>query len=235
MGFGKDVSRTGVSRKAGEAGIFVDAIINGSRVKFLIDTGATVSIISPRILHLDMKDSQIVLDKVNQKVLTADGTALKVEGSNSIAFLLSGLTVNQKFTVIDVGIDGILGLDFLTSNNCSLDLTNSCMLVDKKRVRLSFEGKIGCCRVTLAANVTIPPCSEIIEIITLCNVVTPVYEKVPDLGIIETSDLFIESERDLGARALVLGSNVAPVGLMNLSTQPRRLYKGTYVANLSEV
>ena len=58
----KDVSRTGVSRKASEASIFVDATINGSRVKCLIDTGATVSMISPRILHSVMKDSQIALD-----------------------------------------------------------------------------------------------------------------------------------------------------------------------------
>lgn len=44
-------SRTGVSRKAGEAGIFVDASLNGYKVKLLIDTGATLSIISPDILN----------------------------------------------------------------------------------------------------------------------------------------------------------------------------------------
>ena len=45
QGKDKDASRTGVSRKAGEAGIFVNATMNGSKVKLLIDTGATVSII----------------------------------------------------------------------------------------------------------------------------------------------------------------------------------------------
>jgi hypothetical protein len=34
----KDTNRTGVSRRAGEAGIFVDAVINGNKVKLLIDT-----------------------------------------------------------------------------------------------------------------------------------------------------------------------------------------------------
>jgi hypothetical protein len=43
-------NRTGVSRKAGEAGIFVEAIMNGFRVKLLVDTGATLSIISPDVL-----------------------------------------------------------------------------------------------------------------------------------------------------------------------------------------
>jgi hypothetical protein len=35
-------NRTGVSRKAGEAGIFVEAIMNGFRVKLRVDTGATL-------------------------------------------------------------------------------------------------------------------------------------------------------------------------------------------------
>lgn len=52
-----------------------------------------------------------------------------------------------------------------------------------------------------------------------------------DLGIIETLDRFIGSERGLVARAFVLGNNVAPVRLMDLS-QPRSLHKGVYVANL---
>jgi hypothetical protein len=43
-------NRTGVSQKAGEAGIFVEAIMNGFWVKLLVDTGATLSIISSRQL-----------------------------------------------------------------------------------------------------------------------------------------------------------------------------------------
>jgi hypothetical protein len=82
-----------------------------------------------------MGDSRPILDKVTQDVLTADGAAMNVEGSLSLSFLLTTLKFNQKFTVIDVGIDGILGLDFLTSNNCSLDLPNSSLLIGGERVR----------------------------------------------------------------------------------------------------
>ena len=173
-----------------------------------------------------------MLSEVKQEVLTADGSAMKVEGSISISFIMSNMKFSQLFTVIDVGIDGILGLDFLTSNNCALDLPNSAMVVRGKRVKLSFEGKIGCCRVTVADNITIPPGSEVV---TRCNIVAPVYEKIPELGVIESSDRFLESDCGLVARALVKGSNVTQVRLINLATEAMCLYKGTFVATLSAV
>jgi hypothetical protein len=67
------VSRTGVSRRAGQTVIFVDAVI-----KLFKDTGATVSIISPDTLHSVTGDPKPILSEVNQEVLTEDGSALKV-------------------------------------------------------------------------------------------------------------------------------------------------------------
>ena len=97
---------------------------------------------------------------------------------------------------------------------------------------MHLEGKIGCCRVTLADNVCIPPASEVI---TMCNVVPPLFEKVPEVGLIEPSYQFVESDRALVARAVVIGSKVAPVRMMNLSDQAHTIYKGTLVANLLPV
>ena len=83
-------------------------------------------------------------------------------------------------------IDGILGLDFIKKNNdCLIDLPNSSMRIKGKKVKLSFEGNVGCCRITLTENVSIPPNKEVI---TMGNVVPPVFEKIPSVGIIETSD-----------------------------------------------
>jgi hypothetical protein len=126
-------------------------------------------------------DPKPILSEAKQEVLTADGSTMKVVGSISISFMMSNMKFSQLFKVIDVDIDGILGLDFLTSNNCALDLPNSAMVVRDKRVKLSFEGKIGCCRVTIADNIAIPRGSEVV---TRWNIVAPVYEKKPELGVI---------------------------------------------------
>ena len=62
-------NRTGISRKPGEAGIFVEAIMNGFRVKLLVDTGATLSIISPDVLHAVLNDPSPILAQVDQPTL----------------------------------------------------------------------------------------------------------------------------------------------------------------------
>lgn len=102
----------------------------------------------------------------------------------------------------------------MTNNECLVDVYNASMIVKGKQIKLSFEEKLGCCRVTIAENVTIPPCSELI---TMCNVKPPVFEKVQLFGIVEPSDRFLESDRGLVARTLIKGNKVAPVILMNPS------------------
>jgi hypothetical protein len=110
-------NRRGVSRKAGEAGIFVEAIMNGFRVKLLVDTGATLSIISPDILYSILNDPNPTLAPVDQPILMAECTALKVEGSISMPLMVSNLVFNQTFAVAHTRVDGILGLDFMTNND----------------------------------------------------------------------------------------------------------------------
>jgi hypothetical protein len=120
--------------------------MNGFRVKLLVDTGATLSIISPDILYSILNDPNPTLAPIDQPILMADRTALKVEGSISMPLTVSNLVFNQTFAVAHTGVDGILGLDFMTNNDCLIDLPNSSMVLKGKRVKLSFEGEIGCRR-----------------------------------------------------------------------------------------
>jgi hypothetical protein len=79
----------------------------------------------------------------------ADRTALKVEGSILMPLTVSNLVFNQTFAVAHIGIDGILELDFMTNNDCLIDLPNCSMMLKGKRVKLSFEGKLDVLEVTL--------------------------------------------------------------------------------------
>lgn len=178
--------------------VFFYASLNGYKVKLLIDTGATLSIISPDILNTVVERTNQNLAKVTQPILTADGTAMKVEGSIIIPLTISSLSFNQKFAVADIGIDGILGLDFMTRNGCIVDISNVCMLVQEKCLKLFFEGKSGCDEVTKRENITVPSCSEIV---TKCNVKPPVLKDVSLLDIIEPSDRFLEPWGWLMAKA----------------------------------
>jgi hypothetical protein len=54
--------------------------------------------------------------------------------------------VVQAF-VAQITVDGIIGLDCLRSNAGLIDLQNSMLEVDGKRVSLKYAGKLGCFRV----------------------------------------------------------------------------------------
>ena len=57
----------------------------------------------------------------------------------------------------------------------------------------------------LGGNVSIPPNSEVLAI---GNVIPPVFEKIQSVGIIETSDRLLKSDRGLVARALIKGNTI---------------------------
>lgn len=66
----------------------------------------------------------------------------------------------QAFAVAEIGVDGILGLDFLKDHHFFIDMESLSLKAGGKRHALHMEGKIGCCRVTLADDVCIPSSSE---------------------------------------------------------------------------
>jgi hypothetical protein len=51
--------------------------------------------------------------------------------------------------VAQITVDRIIGLDCLRSNAGSIDLQNSMLDVDGKRVSLKYAGKLGCFRVVI--------------------------------------------------------------------------------------
>jgi len=57
----------------------------------------------------------------------------------------------------DINVDGILGLDFQRSQNCTINVAKSSILIDGHKVCLQFEGQIGCYQVTTAKTIKMQP------------------------------------------------------------------------------
>ena len=73
------VGSTETLSKAGQGGLFVKADMYGYTANFLIDTGATVSLVAPHIYHLCAAQlgKPPVIDELGKPILTADMTPLK--------------------------------------------------------------------------------------------------------------------------------------------------------------
>lgn len=137
------VGRSGVTYKVGEAGMFFHALVNGKVVKLLVDSGATMSILSPDVLN-SVGFGNLQLVRLSRPIVTANGSPLKTDGLLTTNMQLGSDNFAQAFAVAEIGVDGILGLDFLKDYHCFIDMESLSPKVGGKRHALHMEDKIGC-------------------------------------------------------------------------------------------
>jgi predicted aspartyl protease len=141
--------------KAGESGMFFKVEINDKVLEFLVDTGATITLVS-RNSTMNIVDSGS-LKQLNSDVVIADGTSLNVYGVQVLPLSIQGRQFQCKMVVADLTVDNILGLDFLQSNNCTLNMSDCSLTMQNPDVRIPchYIGKIGCYRINLSENIAL--------------------------------------------------------------------------------
>jgi predicted aspartyl protease len=108
-----------------EAGIYVQAMINGSLSKMLIDTGAQLTLISKRMYDLLNHNSRPKLQESAHKVFNASGGILIQYGKAEFCISVGNSETLISAIVTDITVDGILGLDFLKKENGVINLQSN--------------------------------------------------------------------------------------------------------------
>ena len=134
--------------------------IEGHPVRFLVDTGATITLVSTRVYS---KLFGSILRPVDFTVYQADGEPMATKGHMTCQITLGPLKVLQDVVVADLQEDAILGMDFLLSNDCKLDLVEQKMQIQDISVSLwNIQDKGSFCKVTVAEDGRIPGKHEVI-------------------------------------------------------------------------
>ena len=133
--------------------------------------------------------------------------------------------------VVDITVDGILGLDFLKACKGAIDFQTSSLKLNNELCQFSWEGTLGCYRVTANSDVCLPPRSE-----------TIILAKVPGENafgsadyLVEAEPKFLESGRALVGRTLVKGQDMVPVCVMNVTDNAHHINRGTLIAKMTAV
>ena len=87
-------------------------MVNDVPVRFLVDTGSSITIISESVLD-KMGEQQPQLIPDGTDVLLADGGSLKVQGKHLMKLQFDKEVRESEVWVADIQTEGILGLDFL--------------------------------------------------------------------------------------------------------------------------
>ena len=212
-------------------GLYADCKINGIDTECLIDTGATLSVLSLKAWDIISQSSSNDIKPFKMQVFTASGSQIEVKGKVSVTIEICGIQCIVDMIVADIDNDAIIGLDFLKDNSCKLDIENATFTVKDRRCKLGLAGKLGCYRVTESETVEIPARSEaIIE-----GKVSVLILRQSDLGMVEPANKQLGTGNSLIAKALICVKDTIPLRVVNFDNEKVNIYPGTHIANLSFV
>lgn len=144
-------------------------MINGVKVKMLVDTGAIVTMVSTASINAIKDYCEIQVKEPGMKVFTADGDELAVEGKVSVEMEIGNHLVMTLALVADLQVEGILGLDMIKSLGMIIDAKQSILSFNDDRIPMVWEGKFGCFRVVAMDKDNGPPRSELIASEKICT------------------------------------------------------------------
>ena len=209
------------------SGLSVVGKVFDKAINFLVDTGSAITLVSDSVFQqLDCTD--IELSDVPFEVCLADGQTLGVKGQTTMDITLGPLKVEHMVIIADIQQQAILGMDFMTTQECKLDLPQLVMKIQGKEVNMWNEDQSNpqCCRVSLAQDETVCAYTEKI----LLGRVARKGNEAP-FNLIEGTNLLKERTGLMVARSLSdIRSGSVLVRVCNPGSTDVNLYKGTTLA-----
>ena len=124
--------------------MYIDLNINDVPGKFLVDTGATISLVSNKIFYALDKSERPEVRQLKQTIVIANGTNLSSIGQSLFNLKMGNQQCGIEAVIADLAIDEILGLDFVQRYNYLIDLRGNVLCFVNEELPLYIEGQVGC-------------------------------------------------------------------------------------------
>ncbi|MCG8048996.1 MAG: reverse transcriptase domain-containing protein, partial [Candidatus Thiodiazotropha endolucinida] len=226
----KDSNKSVKVSGTNNSGLFAAAEVNGKPVYCLVDTGATLTIISTKVWEL-VDPPFSALTPFPQTISTATGSPIEVSGKARVQIKMAKSICYIDVIVANIENDLIIGLDFLKNMDCRIDVAQGTLTIQGETMQLDCLGYVGCSRIVASEMVQIPPLSE--RIISGKMVESSLSKD--RLCIIEPSESFLQKGKALIARTLTFSQDKVPIRVMNMTDEICDIYPGTNLAKASSV
>ena len=107
------------------------------KTRFLVDTGASVSVLNYKTFTSANKSLGSDVQPNDYRLTSASGDGLVTHGQIQAELKFGSTKVVQDFVIAEIGdCEGILGIDFLEANCCSLNLFTGVIEIHGKSIPL---------------------------------------------------------------------------------------------------
>ena len=218
-------------------GYQVEGKVNGVTIKFVVDSGAAITLMRSDIWTAITNNHPKKLSAHNMAGLVGvEGSSLTIHACATVNLHLGNREIETDVVVAGPLItDAILGVDFLQKHGARIDIpSQSLMLTDQGTILLLLHSQ----QFPLAGNVVsvripekieVPPTSEL-------EVMAEVEgrQELPGIWLLE--EAVKKCPPAAVARALVrVTAGHVPVRLVNVRSKPVTLYKGLKIATIEQV
>ena len=198
------------------------------QTNFLIDTGSNITIVMSEVYQMIPESVRPDL-KIVSTMLLANGRSLPFTGKADMGLQLGRTEVVHEVWVANIGLDGILGMDFMCRLGCELTYDQGhyqLILPEGSVVCAHHQLGTACCHVAVSETVVIPPGTEMI---VPGKYMQPSRAAGP--GVLEVAEQFVERKHLLVAKTQVdMGRKEIPLRLLNLTSTHQTVHKDTTVA-----
>jgi len=192
------------SRKEYPTELVVPGKIHGMAVPMLVDSGATVSIVSTRLWKkLRDLNPKLTLLPTDMRLMTASGAGLQARGLLLLEVELGGQYYLHQFTVVDAHEQAILGLDFMARHDAYCYWRRGVLLLRGTEVKAVRQYSIGDGRVrrlSVYGGAVVPAGSQCL--VEAC-VKKKDREDLPDWGMIQPIKQSVSQYGVLAGKAVV--------------------------------
>ena len=204
--------------------------VNGVRVRFLVDTGASVSLLHSDVWHRISASHAALQPWSGPRLVGVDGSELRVCGYVKLALKIGTASVSNPVVVVDtLTAEGILGMDFLRHHQCNINIPDNSLTLSQLGITVPLQTPTTkTYSVSLIDNIHIPPRCEM-ETMATSEAITNQHRLWLLEGQSSIQSLVV-------ARAVVepTGSRF-PVRLLNFSDLPCTLHQGTRIGILQQL
>ena len=125
-------------------------------MNWLIDTGASTTVLNSRQYHDIADEFKPALQPVEVTLRAVDGSPLKISGKTNVDVALGNQVFDVLVIVADLGnLDGIIGMNFLSEHGAVIDTFLGSLKLANHEILMHREESFQCCRIRLCEDMLI--------------------------------------------------------------------------------